>query len=64
MAATSVFNVADPNRTSKATVEHLRGAFIKVAPKIEQDVIADALKSFGEDSFKVEEGVFATTFNA
>ena len=64
VAATSVFNIADPNRSGKALVCGLREAFVKVAPKINSNLIADALKSFGEDTVKVEEGVFSTMLNA
>ena len=47
--ATKVFNMADTARTGKATVAKLRDAFVKMAPKINSNLIKDALMSFGED---------------
>ncbi len=63
LQAKNIYAVADANRAGKATVKKLKGAFAKVAPKIDKDLVSDALKSFGEDSVDVEEATFATTFN-
>ncbi len=63
LQAKNIYAVADDKRVGKATVKKLKGAFAKVAPKIDKDLVADALKSFGEDSVDVDEATFATTFN-
>lgn len=62
--ATTVFAMADTNGKGKSTVKKLRSAFVKVAPKIDEMLIADALKSFGDDSTQVEQSAFTTLINA
>lgn len=47
----------------KVSVQKLREAFVKVAPRIDSNLISDALKSFGDDNTEIEESVFLTTFN-
>jgi len=44
-----VFGVADTTKSGRATVKRLREAFGKVAPKIDKNLVTDALKSFGDD---------------
>ena len=56
--------MADSKRTGKATVKKLRDSFGKVGQKIDQGLVGDALKSFGEDSKEVDEASFMTTLNA
>ena len=64
VSCTAVFNMADMNNTRKASVKRLREAFSKVAPKINKDLIGDALKSFShDDNFEVEDTVFKLTFD-
>lgn len=55
ITAKSIFVLAARLRSTTATVKKLREAFGKMAPKINQDLIGDALKSFsGDDEFEVE----------
>ena len=50
--------MADVSRMGKAPVKKLRESFGKVAPKVDKNLIADALKSFGDDNAVVEESTF------
>ena len=62
--ARSVFHLADSGKTGNSTVKKLRESFVKVAPKIDKNLITDAMQSFGkQDGDKVEENAFCTTLN-
>lgn len=39
--------MADGASTGKCTIKKLRETFIKVAPKIDKNLITDAMQSFG-----------------
>ena len=43
LQARGVFQMADTGRTGQSTVKKVREAFIKVAPKIDKNLIADAM---------------------
>jgi len=62
--AVSVFNMADSKKVGKVTVAALREAFVKLAPKIDANLIGDALKSFGDDKTLVQDSIVFTTLNA
>lgn len=56
--------MADGGNSGKATVKKLRDSFIKVAPKIDTNLISDAMQSFGKkDGDQVTESAFCTTLN-
>ena len=63
VSAKSVFSMANVARAGQVSVQKLREAFIKVAPRIDSNLISDALKSFGDDNTQIEESVFFTTFD-
>ena len=43
LQARGVFQMADTGRTGQSTVKKVREAFIKVAPKIDKNLISDAM---------------------
>ena len=64
LQAKGVFHMADTARSGQSTVKKVREAFIKVASKIDKNLIADAMQSFGsKDSDQVLESAFCTTLN-
>ena len=64
LQAKSVFRVADTNGKGLSSVKKLRESFIKVAPKIDKNLITDAMQSFGKkDGDEVAESAFCTTLN-
>lgn len=63
LQAKNIFSMADTSRAGKVTVKKLSSSIVKLAPKIDKNLISDALKSFGEESVEVEESTFLTTFN-
>lgn len=63
LQANNIFSMADTSRAGRVTVKKLSSSIVKLAPKIDKNLISDALKSFGEDSVEVEESTFLTTFN-